>query len=179
MVATKASPLFLFLVLALLVVGVMVLARAPAAALPALTLPVAQQAAAGPALIRSNWGEIELDVDGATLDHAVARHGAAGAEALRQAQSGRCFEAYLECGHDWMHLVDGTLGYFVCQLSDGRFGLVPFRADALVRRLVAMTGYAIRPGYEQYVAQRDGCVPVELALLLSDPQLEDDYGSDR
>lgn len=165
MPATKLGSLVPVLALLFLALGALLLARAPAASLPSITLPAVHQAAASRYAIHSNWGEIELDVDGAH-DHAVAKHGAAGAEALQLARAGYCTEAYLECSHDWSSLVDGVRGYLVCRLSDGRLGLVPFLADEIAGRLVAMTAYPVRPGYEEYVAARDGCAPVELIALV-------------
>lgn len=164
-------------ILAVLIVGGMVLSRIPTAALPSITWPAAQQAVASRMLIQSNWGEIGVVIDDA-LDHATAKHGADGAEALRMAQEGRCVQAFLECGYSWETLVDGVLGYFVCRLSDGRKAVVPFHADALAGGLVAHTGFPIRRNYEKWLAERDGCAPVDLLLLLTNPDLEKDYADD-
>lgn len=108
---------------------------------------------------------LELDVDGA-LPHALQRHGNVAYEILQKASAGQCVRIYLECGTDPAAPRDGTKGYMVCPLNDGAVGLVPFYVDALVGRLVAMTAFPVRPGYERYVAERDGCVPLEAILLL-------------
>lgn len=157
MAITKSSSLVLFLLLALVLLGALLLARAPASLeLPHAVAPAAQQAARAEAL-----ADLGLDVAGAE-GHAVARHGDVARQILDAARAGRCVEVYLECGADRQAPADGTKGYMVCALPGGQLGLVPFYVDALLGRLVAMTAYAIRPGYERYVAQRDGCIPVEL-----------------
>lgn len=161
MVAAKSGSLIGLLALALLVVAALALLRAPAASIPAITLPH-QAARAGGAL-----EDLELDVDGAE-GHAVARHGQAARDILDAARWGRCTTIYLECGADPRAPADGTKGYMVCPLAGGGLGIVPFYVDALLGRLVAMTAYVVRPGYERYVAQRDGCVPVELLGVFLD-----------
>lgn len=158
MAITKTSSLVLFLLLALVLLGALLLARVPAASweLPHAVVPAVQQAARAGAL-----SDLDLDVAGAE-GHAVARHGDVARQILDAARAGRCVEVYLECGADRQAPADGTKGYMVCALPGGQLGLVPFYVDALLGRLVAMTAYAIRPGYERYVAQRDGCIPIEL-----------------
>jgi hypothetical protein len=165
MTTTKSgSGLFLLLALAALLVGALLLARAPAVALP--TLPhAAAPAAAGRYLIRSNWGEIEVTVDGATLEHAIAGHGSMAQEALDMARRGYC-QPYLPCGSNMQTLAEGLKGYFLCPLSNGQLWLIPFRADALLLRLVAFTAYPVRAGYEPRVRVRGDCVPVELLPAL-------------
>jgi len=162
MASTMEAALFLFLIAIVVLAGVVVLGpalrQAPLEA-PSISLapaPVVQQAARAGAL-----DQLGLDVAGAE-GHAVARHGDVARQILEAARNGYCATVYLECGADPAAPADGTKGYLVCRLANGQLGLVPFYVDALVGRLVAITAYAIRPGYEQYVTQRDGCVPVEL-----------------
>ena len=152
----------LLAVLAVVVLGAMFLSR-PGAAVPTIALPKAPP----PERVVQARGiaGMEVDVSGA-LGHAAQRHGSVALDILRAAQAGRCTKVYIECGANLQAPEDGTKGYMVCPLSDGGFGLVPFYVDALVGRIVAMTAFVIRPGYEKYVAQRDGCVPIESLLLL-------------
>jgi hypothetical protein len=172
MAATKASPLLLLLALAFLALGALVLARAPAASLPSLTLPAAPPAAQQAARAGGILADLDLDVAGAE-EHAVARHGQMAHNILDMARAGQCTTIYLACGADPHAPADGTKGYLICPLAGGGLGLVPFYVDALLHRLVAMTAYVVQPGYERYVTERDGCVPVDFIVLLS--TLEDDY----
>jgi len=171
--ARVAAPVFIvgMVILAFVVLLLPGLQSRPA--LPQLPALPVQQAAevvaavvapAAPAFIRTNWGDVELDVMDA-LDHALSRHGAIAAQILAAARDGRCV-VYLECGQTWQTLRDGTRGYFACNLDGGQVGVVPFYADYMLLRLVAMTAYPVRSGYERYVTRRDGCAPVEFLAAL-------------
>lgn len=176
--STMEASLLLFLIVVVALAAVVLLGpalrqaavEAPAFSLPAAPAVPAVQPVVRPA-IRSNWGELDLDVAGA-LGHAVTKHGHMAEEALAKAARGDC-QPYLPCGASWSSLADGTKGYFLCQLSNGQTWLVPFLADALVLRLVAMTAYPIRAGYEPRVRVPGDCAPVELL-----PQIWGDGGLD-
>jgi hypothetical protein len=175
MTLTKSGSMVFFLVLVLLAGAVLLLARAPAAMPPtwsAIALPRQQAAVHQAARSGATLNGLDLDVGGAE-GHAVAQHGDVARRILEAARAGRCTTIYLECGADPRRPADGTKGYMVCPLAGGGLGLVPFYVDALVGRLVAMTAFVVRPGYERYVAQRDGCVPIGTVILL-----EEDYAAD-
>lgn len=170
--ATARNGLLALILIAAAMALLCVLAARPAGQPPALPqqLPrpaIMKAAQAGP------LSGLELDVDGA-LPHALQRHGNVAYEILRRASSRQCVRVYLECGADPASPRDGAKGYMVCPLNDGVVGLVPFYVDALVGRLVAMTAFPVRPGYERYVAERDGCVPLEAILLLLEENGYDD-----
>jgi len=166
MIRTKG--LLPVLALAFLGLAGLLLSRAPAASFPSIAMPAAQQAVhqarAGGAL-----ADLDLDVAGAE-EHALARHGEVALQILEEARRGTCTTIYLECGADPRQPADGTKGYMVCPLAGGGLGLVPFYVDALLGRIVAMTAFVVRPGYESYVAQRDGCIPIELLSVFLDEE---------
>ena len=180
MAGIKSKGFFLIVLLAALTIGYMMLARAPAASLPSISLPApaAQQAAVGRFAFHSNWGDIGLDIEGA-LEHAIARHGSLARNALEMARKGHC-KPYLPCGSGWDSLFEGLKGYFLCQLSNGQTWLVPFLADSLMLRLVGMSAYPVRPSYEPRVRVRGDCAPVELisAVFYDGGEYDDDRDAD-
>ncbi len=120
--------------------------------------------------IHSNLGDLDID-DQEGLAHALQRHGSIAADIMHAANSGQC-RYYLQCP-GWSQVSDGMKGYMVCPLPGGQVGIVPFYVDGMMNRLVVMTAFPERKGYEQWVTRRDGCVPVDVVFGLIDKLVED------
>lgn len=134
----------------------------------------AQQISAGSYYAESAaWRDIPVELD-AAREHAIAKHGEIAASILEAVRFGRC-DVYLQCGYTWSMLRDGVKGYFVCSLPNGQRGIVPFYYDALRQRIVPMTAFPARAGYEQWLARRDNCAPMTSILGLLDQIEKDDY----
>lgn len=174
------------LVLAMILVAAWFISRAPAVSFPTASAPAAKAAApaakaaapVAPAAgssamfaLRTNWGQTEIDVGGA-WDHVAGKHGDIGLKILEMAKAGNCSRILIECGRDLTTLVDGVMGYFVCNLPDGLVGIAPWRADGMKEIIVIMTGFPAKPEYVDRLAYRDNCVPIEAIFALIEQEEE-------